>query len=153
MPRIPKPPKTPKLAEAEAVALSCIRKRDYAGAIRAVAAYEARQPIARGIGVDWANPNVSGGKVALEWIRNARAEATEEIREAAAMMYLWGMSKPYRRWLPAEAKGDAAAAALVSEAYEAQQEKAFLYIRDSLMVTPPRVAELLDRVAKRRDAT
>ena len=121
--RPPRPAKTPELAAAEAATLECLRSRDFVGAGEAVARYEAAQPVQRGINVDWANKRHDTDAVALAAIYvDDRPGATEQIREAAAMMYLWGVSTPRRRWLPREAGGDAVASLMVLAAYRVRQE-------------------------------
>jgi hypothetical protein len=128
--RPPKPPKTPELAEAEADALRAIAGRRYDDASRVVALYESRQSVPRGIGVDWSNPDVEGDVVALHSILDGPGDPSHVIRVAAAMMYLWGVSKPYRRWLSREENGDAAATELVLRAYKARQAAATQRAKD-----------------------
>lgn len=118
--RPPKPPKTPELAAAESGVLGRLHAGDYDGASRIMAAYEARQPNARGIGVNWSRYDTRNDVVALESIFASAAH--REVQLAAAMMWLWGASKPRRRWLSAEARGDDEAHALVMLAYKARAE-------------------------------
>jgi hypothetical protein len=124
MNRPPKPAKTPELAVAEAAVLRCLAERKYKDAAQVVASYEAKQPVPRGINVDWRKPDLSGDAVALRSICDGPAGATNEIHTAAAMMYLLGVSKPYRRWLSREANGDAEAIKLVLRAFEVRQAEA-----------------------------
>lgn len=119
--RPPKPPKTPELGLAESTVRACLGNGDYEAAIRTVAAYELRQPVARGIGVDWSRPDVVGDGAALRSIFEGGDGPSQEIRTAAAMMFLWGVSKPFRRWLAREANGDGEATKLVLRAYAARQ--------------------------------
>jgi hypothetical protein len=49
------------------------------------------------------------------------ASAEHAVRDAAAQMYLWGVSRPYRRWLAADVGGDRRAQELVIGAHQAQQ--------------------------------
>lgn len=121
MARIPKPAATAELAAVEGRVLTCLRTRDFDGAVRALAAYEAAQPRPRGIGVDWSRadrlvPGLSAGLTAIY-----SADTREEIREGAAMTYLWGTGRPRRRWLAADLHADALAQRLVLDAYAAQQ--------------------------------
>jgi len=126
--RPPKPAKTPELALAEDETLACLARRHFKGAALAVAAYEARQPASRGIGIDWKNYDSRGAVDGLSAIY--AASAFPPIQAAAAMMYLWGASRPRRRWLARDAEtgtdktGDQAALALVFGAYKAQQDGA-----------------------------
>lgn len=129
-PRPPNPPKTPELAAAEAAALKHLGERRFENAARVVAAYEARQPIPRGIGVKWSNPDVTLDVAALRSIFDGDDDPPVLIRTAAAMMYLWGVSRPYRRWLSREVKGDAEASKLVFRAFEAKQAAAHARARD-----------------------
>lgn len=121
MNRSPKPAKTPELAAAESAVLRCLEARQYEEAARVVANYESAQPVPRGIGVDWRNPDLSGDVAALRSILDECDSPPPDVRTAAAMMYLWGVSRPYRRWLSREAGGDAAATRLVLRAFEARQ--------------------------------
>jgi hypothetical protein len=130
MSRAPKPAKTPELAAAEAATAEHLMQRNFEGAARVVAAYEAGQPIPRGIGVNWSNPNVAGDVVALRSILDADDGPSLEIRTAAAMMYLWGVSKPYRRWLSLEVNGDGEATRLLLRAFEARQVGALAQARE-----------------------
>jgi len=125
MNRQPKPAKTPELAAAEAAVLERLANHDFEDAARVVAAYESCQPVPRGIGVDWNKPDVSGDAAALRTIYDGDDNPSIAIPTAAAMMYLWGVSKPYRRWLSREAEGDAEATKLVLRAYVARQSAAF----------------------------
>ena len=125
MNRPPKPAKTPELAAAEAAVLERLANRDLEGAARVVAAYESRQPVPRGIGVNWNKPDVAGDVAALRSIFDSNENPVISIRTAAAMMYLWGVSKPFRRWLAREANGDAEATKLVLRAYATRQAAAF----------------------------
>lgn len=124
----PKPAKTPELARAEEETLACLARRDFKGAALAVAAYAARQPAARGIGIDWKNYDSRGAIDGLSAIY--AANGLPPIQDAAAMMYLWGASRPRRRWLARDIEtgtdetGDKAALALVFLAFKAQQDGA-----------------------------
>jgi hypothetical protein len=89
------------------------------GATRAIAAYEAKQPVPRGMGIDWTTHDGSGEVAGLTSIYAASADTA--VRDAAAQMYLWGVSKPYRRWLAREVGGDGRAHEMVIAAYKAQQ--------------------------------
>jgi len=94
-----------RLAEDDAAA--AFLRGDYAAASRAVAAYEAKQPVPRGMGIDWNYPDVDGNEKVLVAIANGKprilAKLTEEqlasLRLPAAMMYLWGTNRG-DRWLP-----------------------------------------------------
>lgn len=123
VPQPPKPAKTPELAAAEDSVLRCLADGDYARAVLTVAKYEAAQPMPRGMGVDWNNPNVEGDVAALRSIMHGPYETTAAVRTAAAMCFLWGASSPRRRWLSREANGDADAKRLVLRAFEACQEE------------------------------
>jgi hypothetical protein len=124
----PKSARTPELALAEGETLACLARRHFAGAALAVAAYEARQPTSRGIGIDWKNYDPRGVVDGLSAIY--AADALPRIQTAAAMMYLWGASRPRRRWLARDSEtgtgdtADEAAHALVLRAYKAQQDGA-----------------------------
>jgi hypothetical protein len=122
--RPPKAAKTPELAAAETAVLHCLAERKYEDAVQVIAAYEAKQPVPRGINVDWGKLDIDSYAFALRSMCDGPGDATNEIRRAAAMMYLWGVSKPYRRWLSREANSDAEAIKLVLRAYEAQQAEA-----------------------------
>jgi hypothetical protein len=103
--RVPKEAATPELARAEAATIRCLEARDFSSALRVVHGYESLQPVPRGIGVDWSKPPFPGEVPALAFIY--ADSASEMVRRAAAMCYLWGAARPRRRWLSAEAKADA----------------------------------------------
>jgi len=73
----------------------------------AVAAFEARQPLPRGIGINWEKYDPTHSVVALEGIfsnvpgilRGVEPSALDTLRFAAAMMLLWGSGKPRRSWI------------------------------------------------------
>jgi hypothetical protein len=125
MNRPPKPAKTPELGAAEVAVLDLLDNRDFEGAARVVAAYESRQPLPRGIGVNWNKPDIGGDVAALRSIFDSDENPAISISAAAAMMYLWGVSKPFRRWLAREADGDAEATKLVLRAYATRQAAEF----------------------------
>ena len=119
MPRPIKPAKTPALAAAESEVQRFLAARDFLGAVRAMVAYEVKQPAARGMGIDWTTYDGRSQVAGLTSI--FAATAPDIVRLAAAQMYLWGVSRPYRRWLGAEVGGDAQATTLVLAAFKAQQ--------------------------------
>lgn len=137
--RLPKPAKTPELAVTEALVVERLAVLDFEGAARAVVTYEAKRPVPRGLGVDWSKYDPRDDMAALRSIYGRLqsdcaqlAEGAElAIRTAAALMYLFGVSKPYRRWLPREIEtgmvftGDQVSQALVSRAYAVKQNDAF----------------------------
>jgi len=128
--RPPKPAKTPELAAAEAAVLEHLASRRFADAARVVAAYEAQQPVPRVLGVDWKKHAIAGDVLALTSIFDSPDDESMPVRTAAAMMYLWGVSKPYRRWLAKEANGDRDATKLVLSAYAARQAAAYASARE-----------------------
>ncbi len=105
MPRTLKPPSTERAAAEDEVS-HALAARDFRAASAAVATYEAKQPVARGMGIDWKNHNPTNDILVLEAIYShiptiltgVLPQAVEPLRFAAAMMYLWGGHK--RRWLP-----------------------------------------------------
>lgn len=128
--RAPKPAKTPQLAAAEAAVIRCLAEHKHEDAARIVALYEADQPVPRGIGVDWRNLDLRSDVTALRSIFGGDDGATDAIRTAAALMYLWGVSRPYRRWLPREANGDTEAAKLVLRAFDIRQAESLQHARE-----------------------
>lgn len=128
MNRPAKPAKTAELAAAESVVLEHLAAGRYEEAARAVAHYESDQPTPRGIGIDWRNPNLRGEVAGLRSILHGTSAASIEVRIAAAMMFLWGVSRPYRRWLARSPSGDAEALELVLRAFRARQED---HVRDA----------------------
>jgi hypothetical protein len=121
MSREPKPTRTHLLGEAEAAVAQCLAVHDFAGAVRAVASYEILQPTDRGIGVDRSNSEIESSVGALRSIYESSVAASREVRQAAAMMFLFGVSKPFRRWLAREANGDSIATSLLISAYRVLQ--------------------------------
>jgi hypothetical protein len=124
--RTPKPPQTIALAIAEDATLASLEQRNYADACRVVAIYEAKRPIPRGIGVRWeqkAHDRNPSQAVALRSIFETPSPAADDVRMAAAMMFLWGASSPRRRWLARERNGDALALQLVLSAYAALRQE------------------------------
>lgn len=57
------------------------------------------------------------------------SDDAERVRMAAALVYLWGCSRPYRRWLAREPLGDLAVHQLVITAYNAQRESSIAKMR------------------------
>lgn len=92
--------------EAEVRRLLC--EGGFAAASAVVAKFEAGQPAARGIGVDWRNHDPSRDVLVLGTIfrevpgilRGIEEDAIAYLRLAAGQVYLWGVSKPRRAWLP-----------------------------------------------------
>lgn len=94
-------------ARAEATVLAALEARDFRRACRLVAAYEAEQPIPRGIGIDWSRHDTSGEEEELRLIFSARPgilrdltdSQLDSLRIPAALMRLWGKPRA-REWLP-----------------------------------------------------
>lgn len=124
--------------------LKHLRAGRFREASLAVAAYEAVQPVARGIGVDWRNYEPRGDVVALSAmfdrvppeLAGVSPDALPTLRIVAGMMLLWGCSRPYRRWLArgfntgASISGDAAAQRLVLFGMRERQLTAFEKMRE-----------------------
>jgi hypothetical protein len=104
MARSLKPP-TPERAAAEEAVRLALESRDFKLASRIVASYESKQPVPRGIGIDWSRYDSSRDAMMLATIysgipnilRGISTEAVPALRFAAAMQLLWGEFK--RRWL------------------------------------------------------
>lgn len=87
---------------AETLSLAALERHDFLQAARVVAQYEAEQVFPRGIGIDWSDPDQSRTVALTEGIFQARPtqvhgfddESLERLRIAAAMMSLWGTSRP-----------------------------------------------------------
>lgn len=124
--------------------LNHLRAGRFREASLAVATYEAIQPVARGIGVDWRNHEPRGDVAALSAmfdrippeLAGVSPDALPTLRVVAGMMLLWGCSRPYRRWLArdfdtgATISGDAAAQRLVLFGMRERQVAEFERVRD-----------------------
>lgn len=105
MPRALKPP-SPERAVAEKAVEEALANRDFLRAAATVAQYEARQPVPRGINIDWINysPDYDVRTLAEIYgyvpriLQGINSEAVAPLRFSAAMQCLWGQQK--RRWLP-----------------------------------------------------
>lgn len=87
--------------EAETSCMDALRRGELAQACQIVRRFEARQPIPRGMGVDWSNPDIShelGLLVAL--FQNKPPSTAPLTTIAAAMGLLWGTGP--EKWLPKE---------------------------------------------------
>jgi hypothetical protein len=92
---------------AEEQTLQALRQRRFKEASRVVAAYEAQQVFARGIGIDWKNHDSANDVAMLEVMVQASPRIlgflTEEqlrhLRLAAGMTHLWGTDRT-EGWLP-----------------------------------------------------
>ena len=133
--KAPKPARSEELANLELYVVERLRARDFHAASLAVAVYEAKQPVPRGMGVNWGNYNADSdvdGLTAIfsdplpESLRAVRVEALETLRVTAGLMWLFGVSRPYRRWLPRDFEtgltlsGDASAQTLIFHGYRAR---------------------------------
>lgn len=94
-------------AQAEAAVVAALEARDFRRAARLVAAYEAKQPIPRGLGIDWAHHDTSGEEEALRVMYSSRPGILtgltdvelDRLRLVAAQMLLWGRNRA-REWAP-----------------------------------------------------
>ncbi len=94
-------------AEAGDEVLRLLENREYANAVRTVAAFEAAQVFPRGLGIDWTSYSTHSDVKLLKTIfekrphilNNIDAARLEKIRVAAAMMQLWGTNTT-KPWLP-----------------------------------------------------
>ena len=135
MTKVPKPPRSEELAKLELRLAELLTARDFRAASLLVAAYEAKQPVPRGMGVNWGNYNPDSDVDGLsaifsdplpETITGVRVEAIETLRITAGLMWLFGVSRPYRRWLPRDFEssltlsGDACAQMLIFHGYSAR---------------------------------
>lgn len=87
--------------EAEDSCINALHRGELAQACQIVRRFEARQPIPRGMGVDWSNPDIShelGLLVAL--FQNKPPSTAPLTTIAAAMGLLWGTGP--EKWLPKE---------------------------------------------------
>lgn len=87
--------------EAEDSCIDALHRGELAQACQIVRRFEARQPIPRGMGVDWSNPDIShelGLLVAL--FQNTLPSTAPLTTIAAAMSLLWGTGP--EKWLPKE---------------------------------------------------
>lgn len=88
--------------------LQALRQRKFKEASQAVAAFEAKQVFARGIGMDWENHDPSGDAAMLNTIFSGKPKILGELddeqlahlRIAAGMSLLWGTSRTKSGWLP-----------------------------------------------------
>ena len=87
--------------EAETSCLDALRRGELAQACQIMRRFEARQPLPRGMGVDWSNPDIShelGLLVAL--FQDKPPSTAPPTTIAAAMGLLWGTGP--EKWLPKE---------------------------------------------------
>ncbi|MCA9089011.1 MAG: SAP domain-containing protein [Planctomycetaceae bacterium] len=85
--------------------LAALDRLQFAEAVRVVAKYESSQVFPRGVGINWRNPDVARGTTRLRYVFEHVPElllgvnnlVLAELRKAAAMMDLWGVSsaKPW----------------------------------------------------------
>lgn len=88
--------------------LQALKQRNFREASQAVAAYEAKQVFARGVGMDWENHDASDDVAMLDTIFSGRPKILKELddeelshlRIAAGMSLLWGTSRAKSGWLP-----------------------------------------------------
>jgi len=92
---------------AENECLRALKEGRLEDACLAVAAYEKTRLIPRGLGIDWQNYEISHDLLILETLFAAqlprhsefKLETMARVREAAAMIHLWGTNNP-SPWLP-----------------------------------------------------
>lgn len=93
--------------QASQASLEMIRRGDFAGASRTVAAYEAQQVFPRGLGIDWRSHDAAVDVRLLTNLQRATPAILSDLSEqdmdalrvATAMMHLWGMGGA-KHWLP-----------------------------------------------------
>lgn len=117
-----------KRAKVEQQVMDAIRRRKFKEASQLVASFEAEQVFPRGMGVDWKNYDPSGDVAILghifgslpKLLANLKRDSLDQLRVAAGMMNLWGVSYP-GRWLPVDIQTgldlDAASVALMIDAH------------------------------------
>lgn len=96
-----------KRTNAERDVRNLLDKRDFPGAIRIVASYEATQVFSRGVGIDWKNYTGDRDVEALKVIfgktprilTGIKDDVLQRVRVGAAMMQLWGTNTT-KSWLP-----------------------------------------------------
>jgi len=125
----------PDVAAAELATFQCVERGHLEQAAATVAEFEARQPVPRGMGVDWRNRNLDRDVFALEAIMHDCIEivagcnenALRAVRLGAAVAFLWGRCPPRRIWLRrdldtgTDATADEMALSLVMHAFSRLQ--------------------------------
>jgi len=87
--------------EVEAACIAALQHGELAQACRSVRRFEAQQPLPRGMGVDWSNPDISHELGLLEALFRDNPPSTAPLTTiAAAMGILWGTGP--EKWLPKE---------------------------------------------------
>jgi len=120
--------------DAEQNTLALLVRQNFLEAVRVMAHYESTQVFPRGLGIDWDNYDYKSAAELLRVIIQGRpgilngmkASRLEELRIAAGMMHLWGVSSA-KPWLPADFETgvhlDAEAAARMLCFYAANLER------------------------------
>lgn len=88
---------------AEKIVYEALKVRNYRGASLQVAAFEAKQPLARGLGIDWGNHNPNRDilvlrmieKVNPQTLRHLSAMDLSAVKLVAQQMHLWGNSNAF----------------------------------------------------------
>ena len=87
--------------EAEDSCMDALQRGELAKACQIVRRFEARQPIPRGMGVDWSNPDISHENGLLVALFQDKPPSKAPLNTiAAAMGVLWGTGP--EKWLPKE---------------------------------------------------
>jgi hypothetical protein len=87
--------------EAESACMSALKRGELAQACLIVRRFESQQPLPRGMGVDWANPDISHELGLLQALfRDKSPEFTDAKMLAVAMGLLWGTGP--EKWLRTE---------------------------------------------------
>jgi len=118
-----------KKESVDSAILDLLAKKEFSEAVRVVAQYEASQVFPRGLGIDWKNYDVKSDTESLKVIfektpgilNGIEKDQLATLRQAAAMMELWGKSTA-KHWLPDDFQtgihldGEVASRMLVSHA-------------------------------------
>jgi len=97
-----------KRSKVEQRVMEYLRRRKFKDASMTVASYEAEQVFPRGIGIDWKRYNPAHDITILNFIFSRKPkilarlddEQSLVLRLAAGMMYLWGVNRAKKEWLP-----------------------------------------------------